>query len=276
MVPITELSETLLAEVTQDLARYSIGFLGIEDTPRGQNARLLGSGTLVTAGKTHAILTAHHVIQVLPKKGRLGLILAPTLHQHTVDTNALVYKEIARGVVDSDGPDLGAVILPPSIAATIAAKKTFYNLSSRRDQLLLAPPDRQEGVWFVHGFVDEGTREEPGREGYSLVKAFYSFSGAGGPDEPPLKVGDHDYYAFPVSYNARSVAPRDFGGMSGGGLWQVTLFRDPHGEVRPKKLLFSGVVFYQVATTDTECGVTCHGRSSVYKVAYEAIADGEP
>ena len=275
-VPITNLPDSLLEAVALDLAQYSIGFLRIEDTPRGQDAILLGSGTLVTVGSTHAILTAHHVLHVLPKHGRLGLILSPTLHQHTVDTQALVYREIARGTVDSEGPDLGAVILAPPIAAAIAAKKTFYNLDSRREQLLHRPPDRHDGVWFVHGFVGERTVEEPGRDGFSLIKGFYSFSGAGGPEEPPISIGNHDYFAFPVSYGARSVAPTSFGGMSGGGLWQVTLIRDPQGDIRPKKSLLSGVVFYQEATTDTQCGVKCHGRSSVYKVAYEAIGKSEP
>ncbi len=103
------------------------------------------SGIDLPICSTHAILTAHHVLQVLPKHGRVGLILSPTLHQHTVDTQALVYREIARGTIDSEGPDLGAVILAPSIAAAIAAKKTFYNLDSRREQLLHTPPDLHVG-----------------------------------------------------------------------------------------------------------------------------------
>lgn len=275
-ITIGQLPDSLFEAVALHLAQYSIGFLRIEQTPRGQDAILLGSGTLVTVGSTHAILTAHHVLQVLPKHGRIGLILSPTLHQHTVDIQALVYKEIARGTIDAEGPDLGAVILAPAIAPAIAAKKTFYNLDACREQLLHTPPDLHDGAWFVHGFVDERTVEEPGRDGFSLIKGFYSFSGAGGPDELPVPKGDHDYFAFPVSYDARSVSPNSFGGMSGGGLWQVTLLRDPQGDIRPKKSLLSGVVFYQEATTDTQCGVKCHGRSSVYNVAYEAIGKREP
>jgi hypothetical protein len=273
---ITQIPESFFEAVARDLAECSVGFLRIEDTPRGQDAILLGSGTLVTVGKTHAVLTAHHVVKVLPKAGRVGLILSSELQQHTVNTQALAYVEIARGTVDSDGPDLGAVILAPSIAAAIAAKKTFYNLELRRERMLQTPPDRQDGVWFVHGFVGERTVEEPSSDGFSLVKSFYSLSGAGGPDEPPVSVGDHDYLSFPVSYGCRSVAPTSFGGMSGGGLWQVPLMRDAQGNPRPKTFLLSGVVFYQEPTTENRCGVKCHGRSSIYKVAYEAIGNAEP
>ena len=275
-VLIGQLPHSLLEAVALNLAQYSIGFLRIEDTPRGQDAILLGSGTLVTTGSTRAILTAHHVLEVLPKRGRVGLILSPTLHQHTVETQALQYREIARGTIDAEGPDLGAVMLTPSIAASIAAKKVFYNLDARREQLLRAPPDPHDGAWFVHGFVGERTVEEPGRDGFSLIKAFYSFSGAGGPDVLPVQKGDHDYFGFPVSYDARSVAPNSFGGMSGGGLWQVTLRREPQGDIRPIKSLLSGVVFYQEAITDNQCSIKCHGRSSIYKVAYEAIRRSEP
>jgi len=274
-LPLGELPTAVIEAASRDLVDYIIGFLLVENTPRGQDARLLGSGTLVSVGTTHAVLTAHHVVSILPRTGRLGLIVSPTLHQHTVDTQGLKYIEIARGTNDAVGPDLGAVVLAPSIASAIAAKKTFYNLDLRRDQLLLTPPDEHDGFWFVNGFIDEKTVEEPGRDGYSAIKGFYNFSGAGGP-EGPVMVGDHDYFAFPVDYVGRSVAPRSFGGMSGGGLWQVPLMRDAQGRITHKNPLLSGVVFYQDPTTETYCGVKCHGRQSVYRVAYDAIRQNAP
>ena len=100
---------------------------------------LLGSGTLVSVGSIRAVLTAHHVVSILPSEGRLGLILGPSLQRHTVDIQGLTYLKIAHGANAADGPDLGAVIFAPSIAGAIAAKKTFYNLDLRRDQLLSAP-----------------------------------------------------------------------------------------------------------------------------------------
>jgi len=265
-----ELPETVIEAAARDLAEYSIGFLRVESTPRGQDAVLLGSGTLVSIGPTRAVLTAHHVVSILPTVGRLGLILTPTVQQHTVDTEGLTYLKIARGTIDAHGPDLGAVVLAPSIASAIAAKKTFYNLELRRDQLLHSPPDLHDGFWFVNGFIAEMTVEERGREGYDLIKGFYNLSGAGKPDGA-VAVGNHDYLAFPVSYGGRSVTPKSFGGMSGGGLWQVPLTRDPHGHIKHKTPLLSGVVFYQEVITESSCNIKCHGRQSVYRVAYEAI-----
>ena len=66
-----------------------------------------------------------------------------------------------KGTDNSKGPDLGAVILSPSIASSIETKKTFYNLDRHRDAQLNTPLDRRDGVWFVHGFNDENTVKEP-------------------------------------------------------------------------------------------------------------------
>lgn len=274
-MPLGELPEGVIEAAATDLADYSVGFLRVESTPRGQDAVLLGSGTLVSIGSIRAILTAHHVMSILPSTGRLGLILERTPQQHTVDTQGLTYLKIARGVTDADGPDLGAVVFAPSIAGAIAARKTFYNLELRREQLLTSPPDLHDGFWFVNGFVAEMTVEERERDGFGLLKGFYNLSGAGGP-EGAIVVGEHDYFAFPVSYGDRSVAPKSFGGMSGGGLWQVPLTRNAQGQIEHRKPLLSGMVFYQEVTAETSCAVKCHGRQSVYRVAYEAIRRNEP
>ena len=269
-IPLGELPETVKEAAARDIADYSIGFVRVERTPRGLDAVLLGSGTLVSIGTTYAVLTAHHVVSLLPRTGRLGLILSPSLQQQTVDTQGITYLQIARGTIDADGPDLGAIVLGPSIAGAIAAKKTFFNLDLRRDQMFQDPPHLRDGFWFVNGFIHEKTIEEPGKDGYDRIKKFYNLSGAGGPEESVV-AGDYDYFSFPVSYGGRSVAPESFEGMSGGGLWQVPLKRNDQGEIVHKTPLLSGVVFYQVPTTETDCGVKCHGRQSVYRVAYEAI-----
>jgi hypothetical protein len=272
-VEIPDIPDSLKDEIVHRLADYTIGFLRLEDTPQLLDANLLGSGTLVVIGKTFAILTAHHVIQNLPRSGRLGIFLSPTSEPHSLDTNGLQYLEIARGNDDSVGPDLGAVVLlAPSIAGSIAAKKTFYNLEQQRDKLLRNPPDPNDGLWFVQGFPDEKTVVEPDAlRGYGFVKKFYSFGGLGRP-QTSLQIGEHDYFTIPISPVAQPPVPKRFGGMSGGGLWQVPLARDDSGELVHRTPLLSGVAFYQEAITGAGSGLRCHGRRSVYGVAYDAIA----
>jgi hypothetical protein len=112
--PLGDLPEAVIEAAARDVANYSIGFLNVKSPPRrSEDVRLLGSGTLISVGSTHAILTAHHVLSVLPRSGRLGLILSPTAQQHSVDTQGLGYIEIARGRIESDGPDLGGNCFGP-------------------------------------------------------------------------------------------------------------------------------------------------------------------
>ena len=275
-VKLRELPDAVIAAAAGDVNNYSIGFLHLNNPPSSpHDLTLLGSGTLVSIGTTYAILTAAHVLSVLPRSGRLGVILSPTVQQFTIDIQGIAYVQIAKGRRDPEGPDLGAIVLSSPIASAIGAKKVFYNLDAHREQALSSPPDIRDGFWFVNGFVDEKTIEERNKNGYALVKGFYNLSGAGGPDHVNV-IGDHDYYDFPVSYGGRSVAPKSFGGMSGGGLWQVPLKRGAAGKIEHTPPILSGVVFYQEPTTEAYCGVKCHGRQSVYRVAFDALQQVKP
>jgi hypothetical protein len=267
-----DILDSLKDEAFRCLAHYTVGFLWIENTSHGWDAALRGSGTLVAIGRRFAILTAHHVIQKLPRKGRLGVFLSPTHEPHSIDIDGLQYLEIARGNVDSVGPDLGAVLLAPSIASSIAAKKTFYNLEQQRAKLLHNPPDLRDGLWFVYGFLEEKTVVQPDEvSGHGLVKRFYCYGGLGRP-QTSFQTGDHDYFTIPVSPLTQAPVPRNFGGMSGSGLWQIPLARDESGKLTCQTPLLSGVAFYQEAVTEAGSGLKCHGRLSVYRVAYDAIA----
>ncbi|TAK06472.1 hypothetical protein EPO44_05370 [bacterium] len=269
-LPISEVPERLIESVGHVLYDYSLGFVRIEDTPDGEDAVLVGSGTLITLQNKYAVLTAHHVVKALPRKDRLGLILSSKLNATTVPVGGLHYLEIARGSVDSEGPDLGAVVLPSPIVGSLTAKKSFYNLDLRREQLLNRKPEINNGVWFVYGFVEEWTVEEKGVGGYERAKGFNALAGMGGVNSS-YTVGNYDYFIFPVSYGGRSEAPRNFGGMSGGGLWQVTLEKDSHGELTRQTPLLSGIVFYQGPIKANQSTLSCHGRRSVYEVVYEAL-----
>ena len=45
------------------------------------------------------------------------------------------------------------------------------------------------------------------------------------------------------------------------------------GALTPGKAILSGVMFYQYATTETECGVKAHGPNSVYHQVFKAICE---
>lgn len=269
IILIKDLPPTLIESATCDLRQYTIAFHGVKDKRGGKQPELLGSGVLVSAGNTRAILTAHHVIEVLPRTGKLGLLLQKTYEPHSIDVQGVAFLKIARGIQDSIGPDLGAVILSPGIVTSVAAIKTFYNLDMQKERMINNPPDLRDGVWVAQGFLEERTVVKPNQDGRGFTKSFYNFSGVGGP-EVGDQIGDFDYFAFPVSHEARQYSPKNWGGMSGGGLWQIILKREGDGLAHLPPLL-SGIIFYQQPTTENECGVRGHGRRSVYEMAYNSI-----
>jgi hypothetical protein len=127
-------------------------------------------------------------------------------------------------------------------------------------------------MWIIHGLPDERTVERPDTAtGYGIAKVFYKFGGIGRPTSL-VQIGEHDYFTIPIHPAAPPPVPKNFGGMSGGGLWQIPLIRKPSGELNNRSPLFSGIAFYQHAVTDAGSALRCHGRASIYGVAYDAIA----
>ena len=270
-VLVKNLPRTLVESVIHDISNYTVGFLRVTDANVRVDADLLGSGVLVSSGTTRAILTADHVVEVLPRSGRVGLLLSRTTQPHTIDTGGIAPIKIGRGRSESTGPDLAIIVLASQIAGSIAAKKLFFNLQAHRDRLLNSPPSLRDGAWFAQGFLQERTlvRPDPVEEG--LTKYFYNFTGLGGPDTIQC-ANDYDYFDYPVSPVARIEAPMNWGGMSGGGIWQVPLKR-VNGALTHGPAVLSGVMFYQYQTTDTKCGIKAHGPRSVYDRAMKAIRE---
>ncbi|MEQ8993845.1 MAG: hypothetical protein RLO46_18680 [Pseudomonadales bacterium] len=273
-VPIAHLPRELLADITRSISDFTVGFVKLRETSAGRDAVLLGSGTLVRIGAIRAILSAHHVVERLPRIGRFGLILSRREHDYTLDVAGVYRLKIGRGAIDIEGPDLAAVLLSSQIGSTLAGMKSFYDLESRQDSMLRTPPDRRSGIWANVGFVGERTVDEPGRSGFQTIKRFAMLGGFGGPERGPTVRGRFDYIAMPATYGGESVAPLSFGGMSGGGLWQILLRQDARGMLSTVDHLLSGVVFYQTQRQGDRREVICHGPQSVYSAALEAISNG--
>ena len=195
VVLIKDLPKGLVDALGRALAAYTITFIDAATLP----AQQLGSGVLVSAGGKKAVLTAQHVVRLIPEAGRFGIFLDQTNTPHTIDRCGVAPVQMPMGAKEHEGPDLGVVILAPSIAGSIAAKKLFFNLDAHRDQALHSPWDLDEGVWCANGFLEElgQVRENDGGQG--STQYFYNFTGFGGPNASP-QVGDHDYFEFPVSY----------------------------------------------------------------------------
>jgi hypothetical protein len=272
----TDAPRKLLEEASNELADYQVGFVILYKNAAPEDALLAGSGTLVEIDGTYAILTADHVIENLPQKGEVGLIL-PTrfpaqAHRAVIEIEFSNKITVSRGAIEAEGPDLAFLTIPQPFVGTIKAKKTFYNLCKRRSRILKRQSSINEGVWLITGMVEELTSEIPPERGYERVKVFRGICGAGIIGREYRKDG-FDYLEFEAKYNENYEGPQSYKGYSGGGLWQLIIDKSKDGVFQIKEKILSGVVFYQSPITGIIRSIKCHGRLSIYDAAIDHIKE---
>jgi hypothetical protein len=128
------------AQISQDISNFTMGFARLTAKNGIEDAESAGSGTFVTIGSLHGVLTAAHMIEHLPKEGPVGLIT------HIEDPSRFAKQRIAMehcqseimraAAFDDKGPDLAFLRLPQESIGWIAAKSSFYNLKKYRDDVL--------------------------------------------------------------------------------------------------------------------------------------------
>lgn len=272
VVTATDVPE-LLAETHEHTANFAVAFvkiIGQED-----DAVPAGSGTLVTAAGRYAILTADHVLEVLPSSGKFGLVIPntgtqPRLHRYTLAASNVQKLRVAKASHDRNGPDLGLLVLGEPDVAKLGVSKVFYNLDSRRDRMLSHPPPIELGGWFLVGMAAEWTSDLPPERGFTRVKAFRGLCGAG-VVASERTTDTYDYLHYEAKYNAAYEGPQSYQGFSGGGLWQIRM-TEQDGKPIIAETLLSGVAFYESEIIGDIRTIYCHGRRSVYEFAFQALA----
>jgi hypothetical protein len=237
----------------------------IDRSEHGELPLLAGSGTFVTSNGRFGILTAAHVLEILPTEGRIGLVLPgvpetqvqyPTIEiEHT---DRLAWGSSSSG---DRGPDLGVLRISAADARRFEAFASFYDLEKRRDRALTSPPRPDAGGWFLCGTVGCWTEDLLPESGLINVKGFARL--CGGVATPRWRDGgSYDYYELDVQ-NDRIGVPATFQGVSGGGLFQL-LFREAAGQLEIVETILSGVAFFESGVREGMRVITCHGRRSIY------------
>ncbi len=266
----------LLEEINRELFDYFVAFVRLLKKASPEDAELAGSGTLVEFEGVHAILTADHVIKNLPSIGELSLLLTTRIQPQplkpTIDMKYLEKVTIARGPIEEDGPDIGLLILSPTQLGTIKAKKAFYNLGKRRKRILSNPPSIRDGPWFLSGAIEEWTEDTLPKRGFDRGKTFGGMSGDGVVDREYTNQG-YDFFDFETKYDENYEGPIKYGGMSGGGLWQIMIEKSENDHYRVKDRILSGVAFYQSSLEDDIRIIKCNGRRCIYEKVIEAMRE---
>jgi hypothetical protein len=83
-----------------------------------------------------------------------------------------------------------------------------------------------------------------------------------------FRKGKFDFVDVDSDRNPKTSAPDSYEGMSGGGLWKITVGRkkeEDAGIIRVLGVTLAGVVFYQSKEVKLRRIVRCHGPKTIYQ-----------
>lgn len=247
----------------RQLYLYTVGLIKVKDGEK--EVFLCGSGILIDIGGTKGILTAKHVAENIrqEKNGKLGIVLVEkSSHRFTIEVSYLTFYDYGINLVDDIfAPDISFIRLPLNSISSIKSYKSFYNLSTYREYLLDCKDDFSEGIWFLCGFPEWGSKIENKEAGFDKVISLYGICGATGVSNNFYKDG-FNYYEATIDYNgANKDIPLNFGGMSGGGLWKVSFGNN----FNPQRYYLCGLIISQsVVNSEMKRTMTCLGRDCIY------------
>jgi len=269
-VRIHPIPSEILEPISNELFWYSIGLLKLEKGKDGEEAEILGSGTLIEIDGLFGILTAHHVTRDIRKISEIGLVISSDITDYTIKTKYLGVIDIGESRKRSAGPDLSLITLPNSEIGILKAKKSFFNISQKREDVLTNPLELDVGVWVLFGFVEEKTVTEEPKYGYTHVKGFYGLFGFTGITKYYEQEG-YDFWEVGVDYKFNSTLPNTFGGTSGGGLWQVHVAGSKKDGFQIQKRILMGVAFYETEIKNNIRYIRCNGPRSIYEISRKIL-----
>ncbi len=268
-IPIRNIPQRVLDEVVLGLQHFLVPLFFLRPQNSEPQVRFIGSGTLVEIQGTHHILTAAHVWHETEGAEEIGLVLTASRSRFMMPRDAISVKQLWDHKHPEWGPDLALLQLARPIVSTIAAQKSFLNLAQQRATLAAHPPATEKGLWAVTGLVGEFSKVQRHPEEGTIiatapVRAFFSAV------QETHQRGGYDYLDLGAKLGLSDV-PSSFGGVSGGGLWEVGLSMSKSGTISwDERRHFRGVAFWQSRPSVGRRVIRCHGPRSIFERAWES------
>ncbi|SEG72502.1 hypothetical protein SAMN05421819_4575 [Bryocella elongata] len=250
--------------IIRDATSNTVVIVAISRSSGGsERIQQAGTGTLVFLDGAHYILTATHVWDsILVHADRLGATIRTGRGQpntFSIDIRAMsapIAFPREQGC-EQWGPDLALLRIPDFCVGTIEAFRPFFDLHAI-SKVVPRGNDSIEtwilcGVPAVLGTSSETAAHAHGRAFQVEVESVHNRNG-------------FDYIDVLAHWPSTSVAPH-FGGVSGGGLWKLSLYVDPlAGRIDCIRTL-EGVAFYQFPFRKEHSVLRCHGPNSLRLVS---------
>lgn len=264
--------------IGKETAYYTVGFVTVSADGDIEEASCAGSGTLVTVGSLHGILTAAHVLEALPKTGQIGLVVEiddPTKYQ-----KQLINMEHTDSVLlcdepfDQYGRDLAFLRLPQEGIGWLKAQRSFYNLFRPREDVLAIKEPSKSYVDILIGMIHALTEDVPSEKPKTRKQRFTAIF-CGAKLTAMRYLADYDLYYFEPTGDAGFSLPESFEGTSGGAVWRFYV-EEKNGETPVIDRRIVGVPFFQMRYKDKPVEIVCHGSKSIYGPLIDKIKQKWP
>ncbi len=244
----------LQGQIVRNLGDVTVALLAISDNP--ERLALAGTGTLLAINGAHYILTATHVWEeILKHADHVGIALkADVTHRFGISRKDMAVFTLRKPDKWNEwGPDLALLRIPAERVGSISAYKSFWNVSK---------PDRKIDLRTLWVQVLMGTPAALGKltETHADLQITGMFLG---PETVHEREGlDYLDYEMDLTF----PLPRTFGGVSGGGVWNVDLYYSPETKKIEWIMSLHGVAFYELAIVNERRPIRCHGPQSIKAV----------
>jgi len=262
--------------ISEEISHYMVGLANLSVRNLVEDATLVGTATLVHVGKLPGLLTAAHVLDVLPSTGAVAIVLFQSgkLQKQVIPMEYAVPVVIRGEEFTKNGPDMGFLRLPPTIAGSLSAIGLSYNLKKWSDSVFSDKKPAPNYVEALVGMIGALTHESPAEKPHRRAKSFSAvFCDA--KEQNTRKSDGYDLVdVAPVAYPDFALPP-NFEGMSGGALWRMYFIeRGGTPQIITKHLV--GIPFYQSVNANGSTIITCHAATGIYKTLVETIEDRRP
>ena len=270
-INITDIHDDVIYSIGERLRHYCIPILTLDENKSPPKLKPSGSGTLARVGDRHYVLTAAHVWDEVKKSEQIYFQITERWAAFSIKrdhVSAQCIPDIKPQKWGEWGPDLALLELPLADVSEIRARKSFLDLQEQRCESQKHPSQIEKTSWAVMGMVGECSSVERRSEEHAVITNVHMNAYFGGVQKRHDR-NSFDYLDVSAKLSLNDV-PESFGGISGGGLWQVALTQSGDGDFEwDGARHFRGVAFWQSPAENDRRVIRCHGPTSIYETAWK-------
>lgn len=233
------MAQDLLDAVSDQLANFAVGLV---ERVHGAGSTVRGSGVLVCIEGRRGILTAGHVAEQYDKQPDVGLVrfIGGTQQRRIVKFEGArhLILESSDEWTETD-LDLAFTYLAPEVADSIEAQNLFLNLEKNRMRIEAGEP-KGPCIDVMFGLVAEYS-EEPIKEEGEFVSPMRAVIYRGN-----LRSDNNGLVRFQTTDKDSDKLPKDFGGLSGSGLWRIHYLDHGNGKYEITEKRLWGITSWQI------------------------------